>query len=66
MSKKPTEDMTKPAQAEKARRENDAAELKRKEAEEARSKLAREAHSLGEGGRRMAAVQQWNQHTKPQ
>ncbi|MDI5303843.1 hypothetical protein MJN76_31435, partial [Salmonella enterica subsp. enterica serovar Anatum] len=41
-------DMTKTAQAEKARRENEAAELKRKAEEEARRKLEEEARRVAE------------------
>ncbi|WP_304164277.1 translation initiation factor IF-2 [Lonsdalea britannica] len=46
--------MTKPAQAEKARREAEAAELKRKAEEAARQKVEEEARRVAEEARRMA------------
>ncbi len=56
MSNQQTDDMTKTARAEKARRENEAAELKRKAEEEARRKLEEEARrsrrSSPHGGRK--------------
>ncbi|MCP1065301.1 translation initiation factor IF-2 [Serratia symbiotica] len=49
-----TDEMTKPAQAEKARRESEAAELKRKAEEEVRRKVEEEAKRVAEEARRMA------------
>ncbi|MBF1994681.1 translation initiation factor IF-2 [Serratia symbiotica] len=49
-----TDEMTKPAQAEKARREAEAAELKRKAEEEVRRKVEEEAKRVAEEARRMA------------
>ncbi len=54
VSNQQTDEMTKPAQAEKARREAEAAELKRKAEEEARRKLEEEARRVAEEARRMA------------
>ncbi|HEY3591400.1 MAG TPA: translation initiation factor IF-2 [Buttiauxella sp.] len=48
------DDMTKSAQADKARREADAAELKRKAEEEARRKLEEDARRVAEEARKMA------------
>ncbi|PWC12082.1 translation initiation factor IF-2 [Brenneria roseae subsp. americana] len=48
------ESMTKPAQAEKAKREAEAAELKRKAEEAARLKVEEEARRIAEEARRMA------------
>ncbi|MCV9878752.1 translation initiation factor IF-2 [Brenneria izbisi] len=48
------ESMTKPAQAEKAKREAEAAELKRKAEETARLKVEEEARRIAEEARRMA------------
>ena len=60
VSNQQTDDMTKPAQAEKARRENEAAELKRKAEEEARRKLEEEARRVAEEARRMAEENEKN------
>ncbi|WP_077999722.1 translation initiation factor IF-2 [Edwardsiella tarda] len=49
-----TDEKTKAAQAEKAKREAEAAELKRKAEEEARRKLEEEARKVAEEARRMA------------
>lgn len=49
-----TDEITKPAQAEKARREAEAAELKRKAEEEVRRKVEEEAKRVAEEARRMA------------
>ncbi|AHG20807.1 translation initiation factor IF-2 [Chania multitudinisentens RB-25] len=49
-----SDEMTKPAQAEKARREAEAAELKRKAEEEMRRKVEEEAKRVAEEARRMA------------
>ncbi|CDG48543.1 translation initiation factor IF-2 [Serratia symbiotica] len=49
-----TDEMTKPAQAEKARREAEAAEMKRKAEEEVRRKVEEEAKRVAEEARRMA------------
>lgn len=54
VSNQHTDEMTKTAQAEKIRRENEAAELKRKSEEEARRKLEEEARRVAEEARRMA------------
>jgi len=55
-----TDDMTKTAQAEKARREAEAAELKRKSEEEARRKLEEDARRVAEEARRMAEENEKN------
>ncbi|WP_024548135.1 translation initiation factor IF-2 [Siccibacter turicensis] len=55
VSNQQTDDMTKTAQAEKARREAEALELKRKAEEEARRKLEESARQVAEEARRMAA-----------
>ena len=55
-----TDNMTKTAQAEKARREAEAAELKRKSEEEARRKLEEEARRVAEEARRMAEENEKN------
>ncbi|MGU3414754.1 translation initiation factor IF-2 [Enterobacteriaceae bacterium C23F] len=55
-----TDDMTKTAQADKARREAEAAELKRKSEEEARRKLEEEARRVAEEARRMAEENEKN------
>ena len=55
-----TDEMTKTAQAEKIRRENEAAELKRKSEEEARRKLEEEARRVAEEARRMAEENEKN------
>ncbi|MEW5560802.1 translation initiation factor IF-2 [Enterobacter asburiae] len=55
-----TDDMTKTAQAEKARREAEAAELKRKAEEEARRKLEEDARRVAEEARRMAEENEKN------
>ncbi|MEJ5073311.1 translation initiation factor IF-2 [Enterobacter ludwigii] len=60
VSNQQTDDMTKTAQAEKARREADAAELKRKSEEEARRKLEEEARRVADEARRMAAENEKN------
>jgi len=49
-----TDDMTKPAQADKLRREAEAAELKRKAEEEVRRKVEEEARRVAEEARKMA------------
>ena len=49
-----TDEMTKPAQVEKARREAEAAELKRKAEEEVRRKVEEDAKRVAEEARRMA------------
>ncbi|MRT57693.1 translation initiation factor IF-2 [Enterobacteriaceae bacterium RIT693] len=54
VSNQQTDDMTKTAQADKARREAEAAELKRKAEEEARRKLEEEARRVAEEARKMA------------
>ncbi|VEA71445.1 Translation initiation factor IF-2 [Serratia rubidaea] len=54
MTNQQTDEMTKPAQAEKARREAEAAELKRKAEEEVRRKVEEEAKRVAEEARRMA------------
>ncbi|KEY59775.1 translation initiation factor IF-2 [Serratia sp. DD3] len=58
-----TDEMTKPAQAEKARREAEAAELKRKAEEEVRRKVEENAKRVAEEARRMAEEngEQWAQ-----
>ncbi|BBV74455.1 translation initiation factor IF-2 [Klebsiella electrica] len=60
VSNQQTDDMTKSAQAEKIRRENEAAELKRKAEEEARRKLEEEARRVADEARRMAAENEKN------
>ena len=60
VSNQQTDDMTKTAQAEKARREAEAAELKRKAEEEARRKLEEEARRVAEEARRMAEENEKN------
>ncbi|EIX9080015.1 translation initiation factor IF-2 [Klebsiella variicola] len=60
VSNQHTDDMTKTAQAEKIRRENEAAELKRKSEEEARRKLEEEARRVAEEARRMAEENEKN------
>jgi len=60
VSNQQTDDMTKTAQAEKARREAEAAELKRKSEEEARRKLEEEARRVADEARRMAAENEKN------
>lgn len=60
VSNQHTEEMTKTAQAEKIRRENEAAELKRKSEEEARRKLEEEARRVAEEARRMAEENEKN------
>ncbi|MGL3818366.1 translation initiation factor IF-2 [Klebsiella pneumoniae] len=60
VSNQHTDDMTKNAQAEKIRRENEAAELKRKSEEEARRKLEEEARRVAEEARRMAEENEKN------
>ncbi|EPF13962.1 MULTISPECIES: translation initiation factor IF-2 [Cedecea] len=54
VSNQPTDEMTKAAHAEKARREAEAAELKRKAEEEARRKLEEDARRVAEEARKMA------------
>ncbi len=54
VSNQQTDDMTKTAQADKARREAEAAELKRKAEEEARRKLEEDARRVAEEARKMA------------
>ncbi|NKI72936.1 translation initiation factor IF-2 [Dickeya sp. CFBP 2040] len=54
VSNQQNDSMTKPAQAEKARREAEAAELKRKAEEAARRKVEEEARRIAEEARRMA------------
>ncbi|QYM92356.1 translation initiation factor IF-2 [Dickeya zeae] len=54
VSNQQNDSMTKPAQAEKARREAEAAELKRKAEETARRKVEEEARRIAEEARRMA------------
>ncbi len=54
MSNQHSDDMTKTAQADKARREAEAAELKRKAEEEARRKLEEDARRVAEEARKMA------------
>ncbi|TNV19974.1 translation initiation factor IF-2 [Buttiauxella sp. B2] len=60
------DDMTKSAQADKARREADAAELKRKAEEEARRKLEEDARRVAEEARKMAEanVGVWTEEEK--
>ena len=60
VSNQQTDEMTKTAQADKARRENEAAELKRKAEEEARRKLEEEARRVAEEARRMAEENEKN------
>ncbi|MCS2170103.1 translation initiation factor IF-2 [Scandinavium sp. TWS1a] len=60
VSNQQTDDMTKTAQAEKARREAESAELKRKSEEEARRKLEEEARRVADEARRMAAENEKN------
>ncbi|HFT7698389.1 TPA: translation initiation factor IF-2 [Klebsiella pneumoniae] len=60
VSNQHTDEMTKTAQAEKIRRENEAAELKRKSEEEARRKLEEEACRVAEEARRMAEENEKN------
>lgn len=60
VSNQHTDVMTKTAQAEKIRRENEAAELKRKSEEEARRKLEEEARRVAEEARRMAEENEKN------
>lgn len=60
VSNQQTDDMTKTAQAEKIRRENESAELKRKSEEEARRKLEEEARRVAEDARRMAEENEKN------
>ncbi|MGS3448702.1 translation initiation factor IF-2 [Klebsiella electrica] len=60
VSNQQTDDMTKTAQAEKARREAEASELKRKAEEEARRKLEEEARRVAEEARRMAEENEKN------
>ncbi|MDF7681848.1 translation initiation factor IF-2 [Enterobacteriaceae bacterium ESL0689] len=55
-----TDDMIKTVQAEKIRRENEAAALKRKAEEEARRKLEEEARRVAEEARRMAEEHEKN------
>ncbi|MCU6669736.1 translation initiation factor IF-2 [Enterobacteriaceae bacterium H4N4] len=54
VSNQQTDEMTKTALTDKARRENEAAELKRKAEEEARRKLEEDARRVAEEARRMA------------
>ncbi|ACT08277.1 translation initiation factor IF-2 [Dickeya chrysanthemi Ech1591] len=54
VSNQQNDSMTKPAQAEKARREAEAAELKRKAEEAARRKVEEDARRIAEEARRMA------------
>ncbi|MEL4012982.1 translation initiation factor IF-2 [Dryocola clanedunensis] len=54
VSNQQTDDMTKTAQAEKARREAESAEIKRKAEEEARRKLEEDARRVAEEARKMA------------
>ena len=54
MTNQHTDEMTKPAQAEKARREAEAAELKRKAEEEVGRKVEEDAKRVAEEARRMA------------
>ncbi|MCM5918618.1 translation initiation factor IF-2 [Klebsiella pneumoniae] len=60
VSNQHTDEMTKTALAEKIRRENEAAELKRKSEEEARRKLEEEARRVAEEARRMAEENEKN------
>ncbi|HCT7445700.1 TPA: translation initiation factor IF-2 [Klebsiella variicola] len=60
VSNQHTDEMTKTAQAEKIRRENEAAELKRKSEQEARRKLEEEARRVAEEARRMAEENEKN------
>ncbi|MBK4931580.1 translation initiation factor IF-2 [Klebsiella pneumoniae] len=60
VSNQHTDEMTKTAQAEKIRRENEAAELKRKSEEEACRKLEEEARRVAEEARRMAEENEKN------
>ncbi|WEF28656.1 translation initiation factor IF-2 [Klebsiella aerogenes] len=60
VSNQQTDDMTKTAQAEKARREAESAELKRKAEEEARRKLEEDARRVAEEARRMAEENEKN------
>lgn len=60
VSNQHTDEMTKTAQAEKIRRENEAAELKRKSEEEARRKLEEEARRVAKEARRMAEENEKN------
>ncbi|SNY76390.1 translation initiation factor IF-2 [Enterobacter sp. CC120223-11] len=55
-----TDDMTKTAQAEKARRDAESAEIKRKAEEEARRKLEEDARRVAEEARRMAEENEKN------
>ena len=66
VSNQQTDDMTKSAQAEKIRRENEAAELKRKAEEEARRKLEEEARRVADEARRMAAENEKNWTETPE
>ncbi|MEE7531344.1 translation initiation factor IF-2 [Klebsiella huaxiensis] len=66
VSNQQTDDMTKTAQAEKIRRENEAAELKRKSEEEARRKLEEEARRVAEEARRMAQENEKNWTEAPE
>ncbi|QCR34954.1 translation initiation factor IF-2 [Nissabacter sp. SGAir0207] len=59
-----TDDMTKPAQAEKARREAEAAELKRKAEEESRRKVEENARRVAEEARKMADSGVWTETTE--
>ncbi|QDY40790.1 translation initiation factor IF-2 [Candidatus Pantoea soli] len=54
VTNQPTDEMTKAAQSDKARREAEAAELKRKAEEEARRKLEENARRVAEEARRLA------------
>ncbi|MGS9064385.1 hypothetical protein ACQWHL_27055, partial [Salmonella enterica subsp. enterica serovar Infantis] len=56
---------TKTAQAEKARSENEASELKRKAEEEASRKLEEEARRVAEESRRMAQENKWTATPEP-
>ncbi|EPL6126747.1 translation initiation factor IF-2 [Klebsiella aerogenes] len=66
VSNQHTDEMTKTAQAEKIRRENEAAELKRKSEEEARRKLEEEARRVAEEARRMAEENEKNWSETPE
>ena len=66
VSNQQTDDMTKTAQAEKARREAEALELKRKAEEEARRKLEESARQVAEEARRMAAENEKNWAETPE
>ncbi|WP_312415724.1 translation initiation factor IF-2 [Pseudescherichia sp.] len=65
VSNQPSDEMTKAAQAEKARREAEAQELKRKAEEEARRKLEEEARRVAEEARRMAEENERNGVIEP-